>query len=159
MQTFDSHCNEQAQQRNAPRPAQLAAPEQQAAFGCSEDTDKQTITFSAAPQVPVANFSGTPTSGTAPLEVSFTDLSNGEIDSWLWTFGDGGTSTDQNPTYTYYDHGIYTVSLEVTGPGGSDADTKNNYITSIVEENSPEDFFNNPKSDRAKQFLNEILAN
>jgi len=77
----------------------------------------------------VANFSGTPTTGTAPLQVSFTDSSTGEIDSWSWTFGDGGSSTDQNPTYTYDDPGTYTVALEVTGPGGSDTRTRTNYIT------------------------------
>ena len=78
---------------------------------------------------PVANFSGAPTTGTAPLEVSFTDSSTGEIDSWSWSFGDGGTSAAQNPTYTYDDPGTYTVALEVTGSGGSDAETKSGYIT------------------------------
>ncbi len=78
---------------------------------------------------PVANFSGTPTTGMAPLEVSFTDSSTGDIDNRSWTFGDGGTSTDQNPTYTYNDPGAYIVSLTVTGPGGTDTETKNSYIT------------------------------
>ena len=78
---------------------------------------------------PVANFSGTPTTGTAPLEVSFTDSTTGDIDSRSWTFGDGGSSTAQHPTYTYDDPGTYTVSLTVTGPSGSDTETKNNYIT------------------------------
>ena len=102
---------------------------ERAAFGHSEDADKQTITFTEAPYPPVANFSGTPTTGTAPLEVSFTDSSTGEIESWSWSFGDGGTSTEQNLTYTYDDPGDYTVTLEVTGPGGSDTETKDNYIT------------------------------
>jgi len=86
---------------------------------------------------PVANFSGTPTTGTAPLEVSFTDSSTGEIDSWSWSFGDGGTSTDQNPTYTYDDPGPYTVILQITGPGGSDTKTKNDYITVTVAPQPP----------------------
>ncbi|MBW2593876.1 MAG: PKD domain-containing protein, partial [Deltaproteobacteria bacterium] len=78
---------------------------------------------------PVANFSGTPTSGTAPLEVSFTDSSAGGVEIWSWSFGDGGSSTNQNPTYTYNEFDTYTVSLEVTGPGGSDTEIRNDYIT------------------------------
>ncbi len=78
---------------------------------------------------PVANFSGSPTSGCAPLAVTFTDASTGEITSWSWTFGDGGTSTAQNPSNTYNSPGTYTVALTVTGPGGSDTNTKNGYIT------------------------------
>jgi len=81
------------------------------------------------PPPPVANFSGSPTSGTAPLTVNFTDLSTGSITSWSWTFGDGGTSTAQNPSHQYTSAGTYTVSLTVVGPGGSDGETKNNYIT------------------------------
>ncbi|MCK4858515.1 MAG: S8 family serine peptidase, partial [candidate division Zixibacteria bacterium] len=50
----------------------------------------------------VPNFSGTPTSGCAPLNVSFTDQSTGTgINSWYWEFGDGGASTAQNPTHPY----------------------------------------------------------
>ncbi len=40
----------------------------------------------------VADFSGTPTSGTVPLTVQFTDLSTGGPTMWSWDFGDGGTS-------------------------------------------------------------------
>ena len=78
---------------------------------------------------PVANFSGTPTTGTAPLHVSFTDSSTGDIESLSWSFGDGGTSTAQNPTHTYDDPGTYNVSLTVTGSGGSDTEIKSTYIT------------------------------
>jgi PKD repeat protein len=81
------------------------------------------------PPAPVANFSGSPTSGTVPLTVNFTDLSTGSITSWSWTFGDGGTSTAQNPSHQYTSTGTYTVSLTVTGPGGSDGEIKTNYIT------------------------------
>ncbi len=81
------------------------------------------------PDPPVAEFSGTPTSGEEPLTVSFSDLSTGSITSWSWTFGDGGTSTAQNPSHEYTSDGTYSVSLTVTGPGGSDGETKNGYIT------------------------------
>jgi PKD repeat protein len=77
----------------------------------------------------VANFSGTPTSGTAPLDVNFTDLSTGSPTSWSWTFGDGGTSTARNPSHTYTTAGTYNVQLTVTNACGSDAELKNAYVT------------------------------
>ncbi|MDI6782035.1 MAG: PKD domain-containing protein [bacterium] len=80
------------------------------------------------PFVPAANFSGTPTSGTKPLLVQFTDLSTGSITSWSWQFGDGGTSTQASPAHTYTTTGTFTVSLEVTSPYGSDTATKTDYI-------------------------------
>jgi PKD repeat protein/beta-lactamase superfamily II metal-dependent hydrolase len=75
-----------------------------------------------------ANFTGSPTSGTAPLTVSFTDQSTSAT-SWSWNFGDGGTSTSQNPSHTYTTAGTYTVSLTATNAYGSDTETKTNYIT------------------------------
>ncbi len=69
-----------------------------------------------------------PTSGAAPLTVTFGDASTGTVTAWAWTFGDGGTSTAQNPSYTYTKVGTYRVSLTVTGPGGSNTQTKTNYI-------------------------------
>ncbi len=84
------------------------------------------VTATAAP--PVASFSATPTSGTAPLKVAFTDASSGSITGWSWSFGPtGATSTAQNPSYTYASPGTYTVSHTVTGPGGSS--TKTSSIT------------------------------
>jgi len=77
---------------------------------------------------PIANFIATPTSGTAPLNVKFTDLSGGEATSWLWNFGDGQTSTDQNPMHTYYAGGAYTVILTVTNGFGSSYAIKDQYI-------------------------------
>ena len=77
---------------------------------------------------PVANFSGSPTTGSAPLAVSFTDSSTGEITGWLWTFGDEGTSTEQNSTHIYDAAGTYTVTLEVTGSGGSHTESKTDFI-------------------------------
>jgi PKD repeat protein len=80
---------------------------------------------------PVADFSAIPTSGVAPLAIAFTNVSSGNITSWAWTFGDGGGSTEQNPSHTYTTPGRYTVHLKVTGPGGSDAEIKIGHI--IVE--------------------------
>ena len=77
---------------------------------------------------PGADFTADLTSGSVPLTVNFTDQSTGDITSWSWDFGDGATSTEQNPSHTYTDPGTYTVSLTVTGPGGSDTETKADYI-------------------------------
>lgn len=81
------------------------------------------------PVAPTAAFSGTPTSGTYPLDVNFADGSSGTPTSWSWTFGDGGTSTAQNPSYTYNAVGSYTVSLTVSNAVGNDTATMSNYIT------------------------------
>ncbi|MCU0633001.1 MAG: PKD domain-containing protein [Methanolinea sp.] len=98
------------------------------AFG--SDTARKDFSINVTPPVPpVANFSGTPTTGPAPLTVQFTESSTGTITSRAWTFGDSGTSTAVNPSHTYTTAGTYTVSLNVTGPGGSDTETRVNYIT------------------------------
>ncbi len=92
-------------------------------------------TEGAGPVPPVAAFSGTPTSGAPPLAVQFTDLSTGDPTSWSWDFGDGGTSTAQNPGHTYASAGTYTVTLTVSNAYGSDAETKPGYITAAVSAN------------------------
>jgi PKD repeat protein len=80
------------------------------------------------PVYPHAGFTGAPLTGTAPLTVSFTDLSTGTITSWAWDFGDGGTSTQRNPVHTYQKQGTYKVRLTVSGPAGSNTLTKPSYI-------------------------------
>ncbi len=77
---------------------------------------------------PTAEFSATPTSGNAPLEVHFTNLSVNAT-GYLWNFGDGVTGTLENPTHIYAAAGIYTVTLTAGGAGGSDTEIKANYIT------------------------------
>lgn len=80
-----------------------------------------------------ANFSASPGTGVAPLEVNFTDLSTSPtaLTSWQWDFDNDGTidSTEQNPTYTYENAGTYSVKLTVSGPSGTDSETKSNLIT------------------------------
>lgn len=78
---------------------------------------------------PMPNFTGTPLTGTVPVTVTFTDTSTGAITDWLWDFGDGTTSTLQNPAHTYTSAGTYTVILTANGPGGSASKTQNNYLT------------------------------
>jgi PKD repeat protein len=98
------------------------------AYGNDTETKTNYITV-ADPPPPVAAFSGTPTSGDAPLTVNFTDESTGNPTSWSWTFGDGGTSTAQNPSHQYTSAGTYTVSLTATNAYGNDTETKTDYIT------------------------------
>ena len=62
-----------------------------------------------------ADFSADVTCGVAPLTVWFSAESTGNMKSWFWTFGDGGTSTAQNPMHTYKTPGNYTVNLSVDG--------------------------------------------
>ncbi len=84
------------------------------------------------PTPPVAQFSAAPLVGPAPLSVTFTDLSTGIPTSWMWTFGDGETSTVQNPTHVYDTPGTYTVTLDVQNGLGSDSDTIVDYVTAEV---------------------------
>ena len=82
------------------------------------------------PAPPVANFSGTPTNGLAPLAVTFTDNSTGTISNWFWDFGDTTTTNfavSTNPVHTY-NAGTYTVSLTVSGLGGANTSTHTGYI-------------------------------
>ncbi len=98
------------------------------AFGSDDETKVDYITVTAPPP-PTADFVGSPTSGVYPLTVDFTDQSTDGPTSWSWTFGDGGTSTAQNPTHDYLAVGTYTVSLTATNAYGSDVETKTDYIT------------------------------
>lgn len=72
-----------------------------------------------ASEGPTANFTATPVSGIGPLPVTFTDTSTGSITSWVWDFGDGSSSSIQNPSHIYKEPGTYSVSLTVTGHSGT----------------------------------------
>jgi PKD repeat protein len=83
------------------------------------------------PPKPKANFTGTPRSGGAPLEVQFNDTSTGVVESRLWDFGDGNKSTEMDPVHTYDTKGNFTVKLKATNAGGSDNEKKDDYISVI----------------------------
>ncbi|MBA2385356.1 MAG: PKD domain-containing protein [Actinobacteria bacterium] len=78
---------------------------------------------------PTADFSATPTSGTAPLAVTFTDRSLGAPTQWLWDFGDGSGSTAKSPSHTYAAPGLYTVALTVTNQSGTDTKRVPDYVS------------------------------
>ena len=81
----------------------------------------------------MAIFSGSPTNGTEPLAVTFTDASTGSITNRFWDFGDGGTTNVTTTTVLHtYAAGTNTVKLVVTGPGGVNTNTKPNYITVLT---------------------------
>ncbi|QYZ78124.1 PKD domain-containing protein [Methanofollis formosanus] len=69
---------------------------------------------------PIASFTADPVKGVAPLAVTFTDVSSGDITARLWDFGDGVTATARTVTHTYATAGTYTPTLTVSGPGGTD---------------------------------------
>ena len=85
---------------------------------------------------PVADFSGSPTSGTAPLTVNLTDLSR-DATAWSWDFGDGDSSSAQNPSHTYGNAGSYAVTLTATGPGGTNTVTKADFVSVVPPEPPP----------------------
>jgi PKD repeat protein len=83
-------------------------------------------------QPPDADFEADIVQGNYPLTIHFSDASFGNVSSWLWTFGDESTSTEKNPTHTYATAGSFTVSLTVTGVGGTDTEIKSDFITVTV---------------------------
>ncbi len=95
---------------------------------CTHNNLITVSSITAATTVPVPAFSGTPTSGTAPLTVQFTDLSTGSPANWTWNFGDGNTSTVENPLYTYPDDGTYSVMLTATNAAGSNISIQSGFI-------------------------------
>jgi gliding motility-associated-like protein len=100
------------------------------ANGCSAST---VVNITVNP-MPTANLSTDITSGCAPLCVNFSDLSSAlapaVITGWLWDFGDGNTSNQQNPSHCFDDPGNYTVTLNVTTGAGCSANiTMANYIS------------------------------
>ncbi|AKB28648.1 cell surface protein [Methanosarcina siciliae T4/M] len=92
-------------------------------------TKSSYIAVTSILDTPVASFSASSTSGSAPLNVSFTDESTGLPTSWRWTFGDGtNATTEQNPVHTYNKSGLYSVTLTAANANGSNTLSKTGYI-------------------------------
>jgi len=98
---------------------------------CGTPSAQSTVTVVINPS-PVVNLKADTLQGCAPLCVNFTDestVSAGTIVAWDWNFGDGDTSSSQNPQHCYTKPGVYTVSLTVTSSNGCKGSfTINNYI-------------------------------
>ncbi len=80
-------------------------------------------------ELPIADFSASNTNAAINETITFTDESAFSPTSWAWDFGDGETSTEQNPTHAYTEAGTYTVQLTVENENGSDTEIKEDYIT------------------------------
>ena len=96
----------------------------------SAHTTLQLVVNSGGVTTLKADFEATPTYGKAPLTVNFTDKSTGNPISWEWDFDNDGIvdSVDQNPTYTYYNPGWYTVKLTVSDGIDTDTCVKEMYV-------------------------------
>jgi hypothetical protein len=57
-------------------------------------------------------------------QVAFKDISEGKVTSWKWTFGDGETSTDQNPIHEFKRSGSFVTILDIEGPDGKSRHSK-----------------------------------
>ncbi len=93
------------------------------------ETEDYNVSVVLGSQLPVAEFKANVTSASDQCDIYFTDLTQQYVSSWLWDFGDGQTSTVENPVHSYQSPGTYTVKLTATNLNGSDTETKTNYMT------------------------------
>ncbi|MGI9159948.1 MAG: PKD domain-containing protein, partial [Saprospiraceae bacterium] len=117
---------------------------------CGPDTATQTVTIVTPP---AADFSAAPPTGCAPLTVAFTNESSENAVSFQWEFP-GGTpaaSTEENPVVIYETPGVYSVTLIVGNPAGSDTITLQEVITVT---GAPEAAFSATPSGASVQFDN-----
>lgn len=97
----------------------------------SGQAEDYTLTVLPNTQPPVPEFTST-YAGTCSNPVQFTDQSSNAPTSWLWNFGDGTTSTQQNPSHAYTASGVYDVTLTATNAFGSQLLTKRAYVALTV---------------------------
>jgi glucose/arabinose dehydrogenase/PKD repeat protein len=94
-----------------------------------------------------ADFEADITTGTPNLAVEFTDTSNMlGVTSWLWDFGDGETSTEQNPTHVYREEGSFSVTLRVTNESGASKVMEKHELIRVRTDSAPGlqgDYYNN----------------
>jgi len=88
-----------------------------------------TINLTKPLQIPVAQFTANQTQVVADTPIQFKDNSSNLPNSWMWDFGDGHTSQEQNPSHVYKKTGIFTVSLQVKNESGVDTESKFQFIT------------------------------
>jgi PKD repeat protein len=82
---------------------------------------------------PVASFSASPTNGTEPLVVTFSDTSTGTITNHFWDFGDSSTTNITTNTVVHtYPAGTFTLTLVASGPAGVSTNIQANYITVLT---------------------------
>src|SRR5690606_13223067 len=109
---------------------------------CSES---DSIVAIIEPTLPVVDFTYSQVDGCLPVMVSFTNLSEySNPDTYLWDFGDGNLSTEENPTHTYRENGVYTVTLQASNILGVLIKTEKQIVVEL--ENGPEADFNIQKA-------------
>lgn len=106
-------------------------------YGSDTETKVNYITVVTPGLVPVSGFIVNDTTAYTGQTIYFTDQSLNTPTSWLWNFGDGNSSINQNPTHSYSTVGIFTVTLIVTNSYGTDTETKVDYII-VTDPNPPE---------------------
>ena len=93
--------------------------------------------FVRAIGVPAADFTTDATPSVLPgVSIQFRDASTEQPTSWAWDFGDGTTSTLEDPTKSYTTPGTYNVSLTATNQAGSATETKNGFVTILTPVNA-----------------------
>ena len=97
----------------------------------SSNSDEIEVKIIHNEDAPLANFIVNVDTGPAPLSVHFYDKSTNEPTSWQWDFGDDDSSVQENPYHTYYETGVFTVTLIATNLFGSDTETKIDFIISL----------------------------
>jgi PKD repeat protein len=102
---------------------------------------EHTVTIAQSPHQ--VSFVGNPLTGNAPLNVHFNGSATPPPDSWNWNFGDGYSSTEQNPEHIYYESGSYTVILTVEQNGNSSSKILPDYIN-VAPQPPHADFSTNP---------------
>ncbi|MGR3219972.1 MAG: PKD domain-containing protein, partial [Candidatus Anammoxibacter sp.] len=101
------------------------------------DNENKTNLINILPgESPTAAFFAEPLTGNAPFTVHFFDTSSGEVANHVWEFGDGDTSSDQDPVHTYKNTGSFNVKLTVSGKDGTDNESKTGLIE-VVEGKDP----------------------
>ncbi len=93
-----------------------------ASFACGDSGSSSSS--SSSPSAPAALFTFSPASPSANVSVQFTDASTGFPTAWTWSFGDGGTSTLQNPSHTFTSAGTFAVTLTVGNAAGTHATSR-----------------------------------
>ena len=116
-----------------------------AAFAIPAAASSGGVTFSAlAPDSPLI--------GILPLQIQFTDESPGTPTGWLWDFGDGNSSTEQSPAYTYNTPGVFDVVLDATHSGGEGRKKHQNAVVAHADTAS----FSNGKNCPGRRAVVEI---
>ena len=100
--------------------------------------------------LPIADFSVSGTLICGDGSISFYDESQNVPSSWTWDFGDGNTSTDQNPMHTYTEEGVFTITMEACNTVGCDEIVMTDLVT--VD-------FDNHFCDTTKMSVDQVITN